>query len=153
MSITIRTAETADALAIARLNRLSLGYDYPEDATRENLCTILQSPSDQVYVAVSGDEVVGYVHACAYQTLYAPPMKNIMGIAVDPTRRREGIGTLLLSAVERWAGETGAAAIRLVSGAGRTDAHSFYRCLGFDQGRDQRNFKKYLSGTAQQEAP
>ena len=153
MPITIRTAETADAPAIARLNRLSMGYDYPEDATRVNLCAILQSPSDRVFVAVSDGEVVGYVHACDYQVIYAPYMKNIMGIAVDPTRRREGIGTLLLSAVERWAGETGAAAIRLVSGAGRTEAHSFYRCLGFDQGRDQRNFKKYLSGTAEQEAP
>ena len=150
MTITIRNALKSDAAAITRLNRLCMGYDYPEDSTREILRALLSSPRDRILVAVIGDTVVGYVHACDYQVLYAPPMKNIMGIAVAPAHRREGIGRLLLSAVEDWVRQSGAAGIRLVSGASRTEAHAFYRSLGFDGGREQLNFKKYLS---EQEAP
>lgn len=78
-----------------------------------------------------------------------PAMKNIMGIAVDASHRREGIGTALLTAVENWAQQSGAAGVRLVSGASRAQAHLFYRSLGYGDGRQQRNFKKYFQGTSE----
>ena len=46
--------------------------------------------------------------------------------------------------VELWAKDTGAAGIRLVSGAERTDAHEFYRHCGFSGDKRQLNFKKKL---------
>ena len=144
MKITIREASHQDAEAIARLNREAMGYDYPAEDTARKLEMILRSDRDKVFVAVAGDHVMGYIHANDYDVLYFPTMKNIMGIAVDSAYRRQGIGKMLLNAVECWAKETGAEGIRLVSGANRIDAHKFYIDCGFEGGKEQRNFKKYI---------
>ena len=88
--------------------------------------------------------MIGYVHANDYDVIYAPPMKNIMGIAVSNRFRKEGVGRALLAAVEAWARETGAWGIRLVSGAERTGAHEFYRHCGYSGEKRQVNFKKYF---------
>lgn len=72
-------------------------------------------------------------------------MKNIMGIAVSSDHRRGGVGKALMSAVEKWAAETGAEAIRLNSGKTREGAHAFYRGIGFEGDKEQLNFKKYLN--------
>ena len=71
-------------------------------------------------------------------------MKNIMGIAVSNDHKRKGIGRALLQQVEQWARDTGAVGIRLVSGASRTEAHTFYRRCGFDGSKEQINLKKML---------
>ena len=144
MNIQIREATVQDAEAIAQLSAVCMGYDYPIADTAENLRHVMVSPCDTVFVAVAEGKTVGYIHANEYRVLYAPFMVNIMGIAVSPSCRRCGIGRQLLSTAEHWARKRGASAIRLVSGACRTEAHSFYRNCGFDDGRDQKNFKKYL---------
>ena len=144
MLIRIREATVQDAEAIAQLNTQGMGYDYPIADTALNLAHILESPCDKVFVAVADAEIVGYVHVNDYRLLYAPAMINVMGIAVSDSCRRCGIGRQLLAAVEAWAQERGATAIRLVSGAHRAEAHAFYRSCGFDCGKDQKNFKKGL---------
>lgn len=85
---------------------------------------------------------MGYVHLADYDLLYADHMKNIMGIAVDPSCRRLGIGKKLLEAGESWAKETGADGVRLVSGETRTGAHALYRSLGYEGNKMQLNLKK-----------
>ena len=144
MDITIREAVYQDAEAIACLNREAMGYDYSIEDTTRKLTMILRSDQDKVFVAVAGEYIVGYIHANDYDVLYFPTMKNIMGIAVDSAYRRQGIGHMLLDAVECWAKETGAEGIRLVSGANRTDAHKFYIDCGFEGGKQQLNFKKHI---------
>lgn len=47
-------------------------------------------------------------------------------LAVDPRRRSQGIGALLLAAARDWARERGATHLELDSGEARTDAHRFY---------------------------
>ena len=126
------------------MNREDLGYDYPVEELRERLETVLGSEKDRIWVAVMGQQVVGYIHACGYDVIYAPHMKDIMGIAVSSACRRVGIGRALLYAVEEWGREDGAAGIRLVSGTDRADAHAFYRSCGYNGGKTQLNFKKYL---------
>jgi len=138
----IREATESDANAIWQLNCDEMGYRYPLDDTTRNIEILLSSNADKIYVAVSGDLVVGYVHANDYDLIYAPHMKNIMGIAVSGEYKRQGIGRALLQEVEHWALETGASGIRLVSGAARTDAHAFYRCCGFEGSKEQINFRK-----------
>lgn len=69
-------------------------------------------------------------------------MKNIMGIAVSENYKRQGIGHLLMEAVETWARNTNAKGIRLVSGVTRTGAHEFYRHCGFSSNKEQKNFNK-----------
>ena len=144
MEIQIREANLSDAGAIARLNRESMGYHYPEKETAEKLRMLLGRKQDKIFVAVIEDTVVGYIHANDYDLLYAPAMKNIMGLAVAQEYRRRGIGKVLMAAVEAWAKENGAKGIRLVSGAARQQAHAFYRDCGFGGGKEQLNFKKDL---------
>lgn len=144
MSFIIRNCRIEDAEALQKLNREDLGYDYPVEELRERLETVLGSEKDRIWVAVMGQQVVGYIHACGYDVIYAPHMKDIMGIAVSSACRRVGIGRALLYAVEEWGREDGAAGIRLVSGTDRTDAHAFYRSCGYNGGKTQLNLKKYL---------
>ena len=142
MNLLIREAVQSDANAIWQLNSTEMGYAFTLDATIDNLSKLLHSPSDKIFVAICDGSVVGYVHANDYDLLYAPHMKNIMGIAVSSAYKRKCIGSALLQYVENWALETGASGIRLVSGATRTDAHAFYRCCGYEAIKEQINLKK-----------
>lgn len=140
----VREFEMQDAPMICQLNREVLGYDYPEQETVRKLQALLESPRDRIYVADKDGAVIGYVHAADYDVIYAPHMKNIMGIAVSGGHQKQGVGKALLAAVEQWAKGTGAVGIRLVSGESRTGAHAFYRRCGYDGGKKQVNFKKML---------
>ncbi len=141
----IREAEPGDAAAIYRLNRDEMGYDYLPERTEEKLRQLLESEADRIWVAAAGDRVIGYVHANSYDVIYAPHMKNIMGIAVDPEWKRRGIGRALLGRVEEWAQQTGAESVRLVSGQTRTGAHAFYRSCGYQGDKLQLNLKKNIA--------
>lgn len=140
--ITIRRATPDDAEAISRLNCEQMGYGFPVEATRQKLEVLCKSQHVLLLVAVVLETVIGCVHANDYELVYAPPMKNIMGLAVDKAYRRQGIGRRLLQAVESWARETGAAGVRLVSGRERTQAHAFYESCGYLNQKLQRNYKK-----------
>ena len=144
MELVIRDAVVEDAPAIAQLNRDGMGYDYPVERTREKLRACLGTPSHKILMAESEGVVVGYVHLEDYDTLYADSLKNILGIAVAESCRRQGVGKALLQAGEEWAASTGAAGVRLVSGESRKGAHAFYQTLGYTGNKLQRNFKKRL---------
>ena len=145
----IRECRMEDAEFICELNRNEMGYDFPLEQTKQQLSGLLKSSKDKIYVAEIENHVVGYVHANDYDLLYALPMKNIMGIAVAGDYRKRGIGAALLSAVEKWAEQTGVSGVRLVSGASRTGAHEFYRCCGYGGEKEQVNFKKFFNAPEQ----
>ena len=144
MNVIVREARPEDAESVCRLNRNELGYDYPLRETAGKLGKLLGDRRCRIFVAESGGTVVGYVHAVDYDVLYAPHLKNILGIAVSSDSRRSGVGRLLLAAVEQWAKDTGATGIRLVSGISRTGAHKFYLACGYTENKEQKNFKKML---------
>lgn len=138
----IRECRMEDAAALQKLSAEALGYDDPLPAVEERLRRLLERDSNRIFVAAADGRVVGYVHACDYEVLYAPSMKNILGLAVEETARKQGIGRALLRKVEDWAKETGAAGVRLMSGEERTGAHAFYQQCGYEQQKKQCNFKK-----------
>ena len=142
MEFIIRELMLNDSDGIYRLNTDEMGYEFSLDETKEKLLKLINSESDKIFVAVIGDEVIGYVHANDYDLIYAPHMKNIMGIAVAEKYKRNGIGKALLSEVEKWAKETGAKGVRLVSGATRTGAHKFYHRCGYSGDKAQVNMSK-----------
>jgi len=145
MAFDIRSFHLNDAKAIRKLSLEELGYDYPIQETKKKLVLFLESENDQVFVAIVEEKVVGYIHACTYEVIYAPQMKNIMGIVVAKAHRHKGIGRALLEKIEEWAKEEGAHGIRLVSGATRTDAHTFYQHCGYELQKTQYNFQKILN--------
>lgn len=144
MHYQIRDCTTNDLQAIFALNRDEMGYEYPISAMKKKMEALLKSSRNKILVAVVQNVVVGYVHACDYDVLYAPHMKNIMGIAVAADCKRQGIGTALLSAIEKWGKETGAAGVRLASGETRHGAHSFYQHCGYSGDKQQIRFIKYF---------
>lgn len=144
MELILRDAMVSDAQALAKLNREEMGYDFPVEETGKKLQASLENPEKKILVAEIQGRVVGYVHLESYDVLYAPHMKNVMGIAVAGEFRRQGVGKALLTAGETWARETGAVAVRLVSGDARKGAHAFYQSLGYTGNKLQRNFKKML---------
>lgn len=140
----IRPARVTDTQAIQFLSRDCLGYDYQEEQVEIKLEKLLSDPAHRIWIAELDGKAVGYLHASDYDVLYAPHMKNILGIAVHPSCRRQGIGRRLLSALEDWGRETGAKAVRLTSGETRTGAHAFYRSCGYIGEKKQLNLKKQL---------
>lgn len=141
-AVEIREAVLNDAKAISELNNIQMGYKTSVEDTSERLVSILASKSNKVFVATVDGNVVGYIHANDYDVLYFPHVKNIMGIAVNEEFKRQGIGRRLIDAVEVWARNTNAVGIRLVSGAARKDAHEFYKHCGYNENKEQLNFKK-----------
>lgn len=144
MEITVRTARPDDFESIARLNHEELHYDFPPLETYQRLVELLHRKSHLVVVAEADGVVVGYLHACDYDLIYADPLKNVMGIAVSERFRHRGAGSLLLKAVEQWAERTGAAGVRIASGEERQGAHAFYRACGYLDKKRKISFEKIL---------
>ncbi len=140
--VLIREAVPGDCNSIYDLNCEEMGYEYDLESTRRRLAFLLNAGGHKLFVAQCGGEVVGYIHASDYDLIYSEPMKNIMGVAVRGNAKRQGIGRLLLNAVEDWARCTGAAGVRLTSGMSRTGAHAFYAACGYETRKDQKNFMK-----------
>ena len=140
----IRKCSSEDYVRIHDLNKYAFGYDYPMEKTKNRLNSILNMPTELIAVACIDDEVVGYVHGSDYECTYADPMKNIMAIAVEEKHRTRGIGKALLDFIEEDARKDSRAAVRLVSGFNRNEAHEFYQACGYTLRKEQKNFIKFL---------
>lgn len=142
--ITVRECALTDCESIYLISKNDLGYDFPLEKTAKRLEMIFKSDRDKIFVAEIEGKVIGYIHASDYEVIYAPSMKNILGLAVNANYRRLGAGKALLAAAENWAKETGCEGIRLCSGAQRKGAHEFYKKCGYTCSKEQLNFKKYV---------
>lgn len=140
MKIVIRKCVLNDCAAIRALNTHEMGYSYTEEQTKAQLAAVLKDSSNAIFVAVYDDKVIGYIHGAKYNLLYADPMVNLLGIAVSEQFKKQGVGRTLLKTLEAWALERGAVAIRLNSGAERSEAHKFYEKCGFIFKKSQYSF-------------
>jgi GNAT superfamily N-acetyltransferase len=127
----IRQATLSDAPSIARLVT-QLGYQTTPAQMEGRLQAILARPEYVLFLAEANHTVVGLVGA--YLTLGLEldgPYGRLGGLVVDEGWRGRGIGRLLLEAVEVWLKGCGASLLLITSGLHRTDAHGFYRHLGY----------------------
>ena len=124
-AIRVRDAELADLDAIMALETAT----FPGDAwSRDLMAAELASPHTVYVVVESGDEVV------AYAGLSAPAgagQGDIQTIAVDPTHRRLGIGTVLMRELLGAARSRGASEVFLEVRADNPGAEELYRRHGF----------------------
>lgn len=144
MTIKIRRCMISDAHRIYELSMQELGYKFSEAQVESNVRRLIGLPTSLILVAESGNEVVGFIHACTHEPVYAPPMVNILGLAVDPMFRKQGLGRKLVEAVEDWGRENGAAGIRVNSGDNMDSGLRFYKALGYNYVRTQYKFRKSL---------
>ena len=133
----------SDAKHIYELCRISLGYDFTEEQVESNVRRLMGSPENLLMVAVDeDDECVGFIHASNHDPVYAPPMKDIMALAIYDDYRHKGIGKQLVAAVEEWAVSTGAHGLRVNSGIEQKSAVVFYKSCGFDYIKTLYNLRK-----------
>jgi len=119
----IRECFIDDSFAIQQLNSLELGYDFPVEQTQQKLRELLASEKDKIFVAEVDGVFAGYVHANDYELLYAPPMKNVMGIAAGMLDGG-GYGTLKGPLMARGAREVS----RLIKAMGGNELSAYGLC-------------------------
>jgi GNAT superfamily N-acetyltransferase len=135
--VEIRSAREDEAEALTSL------YDWlfappgavPEDWDPRGAVVALRHAIEShdacVLVADDGGVLVGI--CTVYQDIHSVRFGYrawVEDLAVDPTRRSEGIGKALLDAAKEWAKARGATHFELDSALERTDAHRFYRREG-----------------------
>lgn len=146
-AIEIRLAQVEDAAALKKLASQELGYDYPLEACQERLQALLADDQQILLVARSQEapkQVLGIVHASYYYSFYGDPAYNVMALAVDQAYHHQGIGRLLMQALESQALLKGVHHVRLNSASHRTGAHAFYESIGYDCYKTQKAFSKNL---------
>jgi ribosomal-protein-alanine N-acetyltransferase len=123
-SVTVRTAEPADLVGVAHIEKLSFDQPWPYDAFQRFL------GEDGFLVADDGDHVVGYVVADRVPN-HGRSLGHVKDLAVHPQRRGEGIGTRLLSQALCTLREQNAFSVKLEVREGNDTARTLYREFGF----------------------
>jgi len=141
--IIIRQARIEDYKDICKICCDDLGYNCSEELVKERL-EGLDKNNERVLVAVYNSEVVGYLHAQIYKTVYFEELINFLGLAVSKEYRNKKVGTRLVNEIENWSKENGIKKVRVNSGFSRKEAHEFYRSLGYNNEKKQIRFLKSL---------
>ena len=122
-----------------------LGYPAGPKAMRRRLRSIARDPDHAAYVAeAKGGGVVGWTHAFITRSLLVEPFVELGGLVVTPSQQRQGVGKLLMIAVEGWARRKGVPTVRVRSRSNRKAAHAFYRGIGYQQLKTQETFFKEI---------
>ncbi len=140
----IRKVEMRDVSDITRLAGV-LGYPISESIVKNNMSRILNDEKQEFLVFDNGNQVVGFIEAETYDTVYSKEiMFNVLGLVVDAQEQGHEIGAQLLSALEENAKARGINVIRLNSGVQRHEAHQFYEHQGYTSNHSQKRFLKVL---------
>jgi GNAT superfamily N-acetyltransferase len=96
------------------------------------------SPANHLFVAERAGLVLGTFQLTLIPGLAARGRRRakIESVHVSPESRGLGVGALMIAAALAFAREHGAGLMELSSNKNRTDAHRFYRNLGFDQSHE-----------------
>jgi GNAT superfamily N-acetyltransferase len=140
--VSIRVARREDVAAIAAMHSADIlgghgNTDRPDDMPGWSRAfdTIAASPNDTLYVAESAGEVVGTFQTTLVMSMncHAKPNMIVEAVQTRADMRGRGIGEAMIVFAIARAREAGASKVQLTSNIARTDAHRFYRRLGFEQ--------------------
>lgn len=96
----------------------------------------IAGPDGAILVAETNNEIVGFITLQVHRVEQTPRMRArrfvmIENMAVDPLRRRSGIGRALLRAAEDWATLRGIEVLQLFVWEFNDAAARFYESVGF----------------------
>ena len=144
----IRTVKVKDAGQIRDLCHQALGYDSTLEKVAAQIEKFNLSDSGHfcfVYEEEQTGNILGYVEAEAYESVYSDSGLNVLGLAVFPSAQGHGIGSQLMERVEELAKSRHYAFIRLNSASHRKEAHIFYERLGYEGNKTQKRFLKIMN--------
>lgn len=138
----LRDLKTTDVAAICEINKETLGYSFSLEETASQLAKLSQDSHHYLlgFEDSTSHDLVGYVHAEVYESLYSKPGFNILALAVLPQTQGQGIGKTLLQELEQEAKKRGYNFIRLNSADHRLGAHAFYEKVGYTCDKVQKRF-------------
>jgi len=140
----IRKIQHEDAEIIKNMYEAELGHSTSVDIIQRRIQEL--SNHEHYYIRVFVDDlslqVVGFIQAEKYNLLYGGNGWNVIAMAVTKEAQRNGVGKALLLSLENYAKEMGYTFVRLNSNILRTDAHAFYKHLGYRCDKSQKRFIK-----------
>ena len=144
----LRALKATDVASIYEINKDALGYDFSPEETASQLDKLSQDPHHFLlgFEEPTSHDLLGYVHAEVYESLYSKPGFNILALAVLPQTQCKGIGKTLLQGLEKEAEKRGYKFIRLNSADHRLSAHAFYERVGYTCDKVQKRFIKLIKG-------
>ena len=144
----LRALKATDVASIHEINKDALGYDFSPEETASQLAKLSQDPHHFLlgFEEPSSHDLLGYVHAEVYESLYSNAGFNILALAVVPQMQGKGIGKILLHGLEQEAKRRGYEFIRLNSADHRLGAHAFYERVGYTCDKVQKRFIKLIKG-------
>lgn len=141
---TIRTLRASDALAVAALNA-QLGYAADTDEIRARVERIASEPRHSLLGAEDRNGLVGFVHFFERPSVDKGFDVVVQSLVVAEEQRNGGVGSALMEAVEAAAKSRSIASVALSSRVDRSDAHAFYKRLGYEITAISNVFVKELS--------
>lgn len=142
--IHIRKIQEGDAPRIAELNQ-ELGYETSPLIVERQLRTILAEKNHYAYVAIIGDQIVGYIHGFISIRLTTEPFAEIGGLIIEERFRKNGIGRKLVGHMEQDINDV--EKLRVRCNVKRSSAHEFYLALNYEENKEQKVFEKKLHTT------
>ena len=138
----LRDLKITDVDAIYKINIEALGYSFNLEDTASQLAKLSQDSHHYLlgFEDSSSHDLLGYVHAEVYESLYSKPGFNILALAVLPQMQGQGIGKTLLQGLEQEAKDQEYQFIRLNSADHRLGAHAFYEKVGYTCDKVQKRF-------------
>ena len=138
----LRDLKVTDVASICEINKEALGYTFSPDETASQLARLSQDSHHFLlgYEDDASHELLGYVHAEVYESLYSKAGFNILALAVLPQAQGQGIGKSLLQGLDQEAKRRGYEFIRLNSADHRLGAHAFYEKVGYTCDKVQKRF-------------
>ncbi len=129
----IRRSRSDDEASILRLLKLiPANHDLSEGEVHAARLRFRESTSLDVLVAENQGDIVGFL-VLSYVSALTGLRAWIDDIAVDPQRRRQGIGQSLVEAAIQRASRRGATHLFMDTSRGSPDARRFYRACGFEE--------------------
>lgn len=131
--VLVREPAEPDMRAIAGL-LTQLGYPTSIDQARTRLALFDASPANHVLVAEADGRVVGLA-ALEIGLHIEKDGKHgqLTALVTDARLRRRGVARTLLTAVEKLARDEDCEVLFLRSNKRRSDAHAFYRTVGYEE--------------------
>ena len=128
--VQLEPARIADAVRMGRMSRALIEQGLTWRWRSRSIARKIRDPETEVLVAREGVQIVGFA---IMEFAFLRHEAHLLLLAVEPSRRRRGLGRGLVRWLEKIARAGGIASIQLELRARNHGARRFYRQLGYEE--------------------